>query len=128
MTDTTSPSPETVARDYIALWNETDAARRGALLARQWTAAATYVDPLARAGGAGEIGAYIGGVHQRFPDNRFALIGEAGGHGDHERFRWTLGPAGAEAPIEGSDVITLSGGRVVGVIGFLDKVPAPQPA
>jgi hypothetical protein len=128
MTDTTSPSPETVARDYIALRNETDAARRGALLARQWTAAATYVDPLARAEDAGEIGAYIGGMHQRFPDYRFALIGEAGGHGDHVRFRWSLGPAGAEAPIEGSDVITLSGGRVVGVIGFLDKVPAPQPA
>jgi hypothetical protein len=127
-TDQANPSPETVARDYIALWNETDAARRGALLSRQWTAGATYVDPLARAEGAGEIGAYIGGVHQRFPDYRFTLIGEANGHGDHVRFRWSLGPAGAEAPIEGSDVLTLSGGRVADVIGFLDKVPAPQPA
>jgi hypothetical protein len=33
------------------------------------------------------------------------------------------GPAGAEAPIEGSDVVRLQGGRIAEVIGFLDKVP-----
>lgn len=127
-TDQSNPGPQAVAADYIALWNETDAARRGALLARQWTAGAVYVDPLARAEGPAEIGAYIAGVHDRFPDYRFALIGAADGHSDHVRFRWSLGPAGAEAPIEGSDVVTLVGGRVAGVIGFLDKVPPPQPA
>ena len=114
-----------VATDYITLWNETDADRRSRLLAEQWTTGATYVDPLARADGAAEIGAYIGGVHQRFPEYRFALLGEANGHGDHVRFSWSLGPAGTEAPIEGSDVLTLSGGRVESVIGFLDKVPQP---
>ncbi len=114
-----------VARDYITLWNETDADRRGALLAEQWTAGASYVDPLAKARGPAEVGAYISGVHQRFPDFRFALIGEASGHGDHVRFSWSLGPEGAEAPIEGSDVLTLSGGRIASVIGFLDKVPPP---
>jgi hypothetical protein len=55
------------------------------------------------------------------------LIGDANGHGDHVRFSWSLGPAGGEAPIEGSDVLTLESGRVASVIGFLDKVPAPQP-
>jgi hypothetical protein len=116
---------QTVARDYISLWNETDAGARARRLGAQWTASATYVDPLAKACGAEEIGAYIGGVHQRFPDYRFALIGEASGHGDHVRFSWSLGPAGGEAPIEGSDVLTLEGGRIAGVIGFLDKVPQP---
>ena len=126
MTDANhTPDVKQVARDYISLWNETDAARRGALLARQWTAGASYVDPLAKAHGPAEIGDYIGGVHQRFPDFRFALIGEASGHGDHVRFSWSLGPAGAEAPIEGCDVLTLDGGRIANVIGFLDKVPPP---
>jgi hypothetical protein len=114
-----------IARDYIDLWNETDAARRSALLARQWTPAATYVDPLAKVAGPEEIGAYIGGVHQRFPDFRFALKGDAGGHGEHVRFSWTLGPAVGEAPIEGSDVVTTEDGRIASVIGFLDKVPQP---
>ncbi|HEY2481399.1 MAG TPA: nuclear transport factor 2 family protein [Caulobacteraceae bacterium] len=114
-----------IARDYIALWNETDATRRARLLGEQWTRDATYVDPLAKAAGPDEIGAYIGGVHQRFPDFRFALLGEAEGHGDHLRFSWSLGPAAGEAPIEGSDVVTLQGERIAGVIGFLDKVPQP---
>lgn len=126
MTDTTQATDvRQVARDYITLWNETDADRRGALLSKQWTAGASYVDPLAKVQGPAEIGAYIGGVHQRFPDFRFALIGEASGHGDHVRFSWFLGPAGAEAPIEGSDVLTLDGGRIANVIGFLDRVPPP---
>jgi hypothetical protein len=114
-----------IARDYIALWNETDASRRARLLGEQWTPNATYVDPLAKAAGPNEIGAYIGGVHQRFPDFRFALLGEAEGYGDHLRFSWTLGPAVGEAPIEGSDVVTLQGERIAGVVGFLDKVPQP---
>jgi hypothetical protein len=114
-----------IARDYIALWNEHDASRRARVLGEQWTPDATYVDPLAKAAGADEIATYIGGVHQRFPDFRFALLGEAEGHGDHLRFSWTLGPAAGEAPIEGSDVVTLQGGRIAGVIGFLDKVPQP---
>lgn len=114
-----------IACDYIALWNETDVARRARLLGEQWTAGATYVDPLARADGHDEIGAYIGGVHQRFPDYRFALLGEPSGHGDHLRFSWSLGPSAGEAPIEGSDTVTLEGGRIAGVVGFLDKVPQP---
>ena len=116
-----------IARDYITLWNETDAGVRARRLGEQWTASATYVDPLAKVRGTEEIGAYIGGVHQRFPDYRFALIGEPSGHGDHVRFSWSLGPPAGEALIEGSDVLTLVGGRIAGVIGFLDKVPAPQP-
>ena len=112
-----------IARDYIDLWNETDAEERGRLLANQWTQGATYVDPLAKVAGPAEIGAYIGGVHQRFPDFRFALKGEASGYDGHVRFSWTLGPAVGDAPIEGSDVVTTQGGRIASVIGFLDKVP-----
>jgi len=117
--------PQTIAREYIALWNETDGSRRARLLAEQWAISAIYVDPLAKVAGRDEIGAYIGGVHQRFPDYRFDLIGEANGHGDHVRFSWSLGPDGGEAPIEGSDVLTIEDGQVARVIGFLDKVPPP---
>jgi hypothetical protein len=115
-----------IAADYISLWNEKDASRRARLLGEQWTDGATYVDPLASAAGPDEIGAYIGGVHARFPDYRFALKGEASGYDGHVRFSWTLGPAAGEAPIEGSDVVSLAGGRITKVIGFLDKVP-PSP-
>jgi hypothetical protein len=115
--------PQKVADRYIAAWNETDAARRMVLLREHWNVEATYVDPLASATGIDEIGTLIGGVHQRFPGFRFALLGRADGHGKHVRFSWSLGPVGAEPPIEGSDVVVVSNDRIAGVVGFLDKVP-----
>src|SRR5258708_38607196 len=101
-----------IASDYIALWNETDTARRARLLGEQWTPRATYVDPLAKAAGRDEIGAYIGGVHQRVPGYRFPLLGAAEGHGDHRRFSRTPGPDGTDAPIAGSVVVALAPGRI----------------
>jgi len=69
------------------------------------------------------IDALIAGVHARFPGFSFKLIDEPNGHANFVRFSWSLGPAGGEAPIEGSDVLVMKGGRIGEVIGFLDKVP-----
>lgn len=115
--------PKEIAQRYIATWNETDPRKRAALLDGAWTEDIAYADPLAKAAGYDELSALIGGVQQRFPGFRFALIGEPDGYGDYVRLAWSLGPAGAPAPIEGSDVVTLAGGRIAKVIGFLDKVP-----
>ena len=80
---------------------------------------------MAGVAGIDEIGKLIGGVQQRFPGFRFALLGRADGHGKHVRFSWSLGPEGTEAPIEGSDVLVVDNDRIAGVVGFLDKVPQP---
>ena len=112
-----------IAERYIAAWNETDAQRRQRLLAETWTPDATYVDPIQRGEGLDEISAMIGAVHDRFPGFTFSLAGRPDGHGDYVRFSWGLGPSGAEAPIMGSDVAVLDGGRLRSIIGFLDKVP-----
>jgi hypothetical protein len=112
-----------VAEQYIALWNETDAARRLALLETHWTSDARYVDPLMQGGGRTQISALVGGVHQRYPGFRFKLKGQADAHGEHLRFSWTLGPSGAEDLIEGTDFVRLEAGKVREVTGFLDKVP-----
>jgi hypothetical protein len=112
-----------IAEDYIAVWNEPDASARRARLAAGWTTGAAYADPIARADGVAAISELIAGVQGRFPAFRFALAGEPSGHGEFVRFRWTLGPAEGEPPIEGSDVVVLDGGRISRVIGFLDKLP-----
>ena len=116
--------PQTVADRYIAVWNKTDAKRRRALLAENWTETAAYADPLMRGRGSDEIDALIAAVHERFPGFRFAISGLADGHGDHVRFAWQLGAEGAEAVIKGTDVVLIEGGRIAQVIGFLDQVPA----
>lgn len=113
-----------IAETYIALWNETDKEIRIGLLEKYWSKDATYVDPIMSGAGHAQVDELIGGVQQRFPDFRFALIGEPDGYDGHVRFSWGLGPAGADAPIKGSDVVTVDGGRLTSVIGFLDQVPA----
>jgi hypothetical protein len=117
-------TPDAIANTYIEIWNETDEGRRIDLIRQHWTADATYVDPLAKVTGPQEISTLIGGVQSRFPGFRFSLLGPPNGHGDYVRFSWSLGPPSQEAPIGGSDVVELAGGRLSRVIGFLDKVPA----
>ena len=119
MTDTAA-----IADRYIAVWNETDAERRRALLARTFTESGTYRDPLMQAEGHEQIGALVDAVHTRFPGFRFALAGRADGYGDRIRFSWEFGPEGGEGLIKGTDFAVLDGERLQAVTGFLDQVPA----
>ncbi|VWX55704.1 Polyketide cyclase [Burkholderiales bacterium 8X] len=111
------------AEQYIAAWNETDAARRLDLLQAGWTEDARYIDPMAKAEGRTQIAALIEGVQQRFPGFRFKLKGTPDAHGEHLRFSWMLGPEGAQDLIEGTDFARLAAGKLQAVTGFLDKVP-----
>ena len=118
MTDAT-----TIAGRYIALWNERTRSRRREMLSQDWTADATYVDPLMNGAGHDGVDALIAGVQQKFPDFKFTLIGQPNGHGDHLRFSWGLGPDGADSPIKGTDFAVLKDGRIRAITGFLDQVP-----
>ena len=118
MTDAT-----TIAERYLAVWNETDAERRRALITEAWTESCTYVDPLMRGEGPDAIEALVAGVQQRFPDFQFRLLGAANGFGNYVRFSWQLGPANADGPIQGTDFVELADGRIRRVTGFLDRVP-----
>ncbi|MEJ8854073.1 nuclear transport factor 2 family protein [Variovorax robiniae] len=112
-----------IAQRYIALWNETDAARRQQMLESGWAEDARYVDPMGQASGREEISSMIGVVHAHYPGFRFALAGKADAHGDNLRFSWTLGPSGAADLIQGTDFARLDDGKLQSVTGFLDKVP-----
>jgi len=117
-------TPSTVAKDYIALWNEPDESRRLMMLADTWTKDATYVDPIMCGKGHGEISALVGAVHAKFPGFVFSLIGSADGYGDYLRFSWSFGPVGSNAVIKGTDYVRVSGDQIATVTGFLDLVPA----
>lgn len=115
---------DTLATDYIAVWNETDPTRRRAAVERLWSADGRYVDPMAAASGPVEIDATIGAVQDQFSGWTFRLAGPVDAHHDQARFQWELGPAGVEAPIVGFDVVERdSEGRLIQVLGFLDRVP-----
>ncbi|MFD1815772.1 nuclear transport factor 2 family protein [Rhodococcus gannanensis] len=116
---------DALATRYIAVWNETDAAVRRAAIEDLWAPDGRYVDPAVAAHGHDDIDATIGAVQAQFPGMRFRLRGPVDGHHEQARFGWQLGPAGAEDLVEGFDVVERDAdGRLVHVLGFLDKVPA----
>jgi hypothetical protein len=116
---------DAVVERYLAVWNETDPARRRALIAQHWADDAHYHDPVMEGAGHAGIDAMVQGAQQQFAGLRFRQLGAAEGHGRYVRFAWELGPPDGPAPIVGSDVAVLAAdGRLQQVIGFLDRVPA----
>lgn len=119
------PNAETIALDYLAVWNEADAGRRLAQMEGRWSDAATYVDPMMAADGRRAICDMIETARAKFPGLGFSLSGKPDGHGPFVRFSWDLGPEGGAAIAGGTDIVRLdAGGRISEVVGFLDNVPA----
>lgn len=114
----------TLVDRYIAVWNETDAETRRALIAQTFTESAHFIDPLQQADGQSGIDTLVQGVQQKFPAYRFRRAGGADGFGTHVRFRWQLVPEGSEPLVEGTDFGEIVEGRLHRVTGFFDKVPA----
>jgi hypothetical protein len=112
------------AEHYIAMWNETDAVARRALVDELWAEDARYVDPMVEVTGRAEIDATVAAVQRQFTGLEFRLVGDVDAHHQQARFGWELGPAGHEALVVGFDVAERdAAGRLTQVLGFLDKVP-----
>ncbi|MGY1672065.1 nuclear transport factor 2 family protein [Geodermatophilus sp. SYSU D00710] len=115
-----------LADRYLAAWNEGDPTARRALVDALFTEDVRYTDPLADVAGRDGLDGLIAAVRSRFPGFVFRLAGPADAHHDQVRFRWHLGPDGAEPPVTGFDVAVTDGdGRIRTVLGFLDRVPSP---
>lgn len=115
-------NPKTIADRYISLWNESDPARRRAIMAEAWTPAGRYVDPLMSGEGREGVAAMIEAARAQFPGHSFALRGEPDGYGNHVRFSWSLAPDAGPPVAFGTDVAVLDADeRIESVIGFLDQ-------
>lgn len=116
-------NPQAIAEQYLAAWNERDAAARRAKVANLFTLDAPYVDPLMRGAGHAGIDALIGAAQQHFPGHRFVQAGAADGHNQSLRFSWTLQAPDGRTVAGGTDFATLDAdGRLAAVTGFLDNV------
>jgi hypothetical protein len=114
----------TTVHNYIAVWNETGADERRALIAGTFTDDATYLDPIMSGNGAAEIDAMIAGAQAQFPGTRFELSMGPDLHHDRVRFAWRLVSAAEGAPVAaGVDFATVADdGRLRDVVGFLEPV------
>jgi hypothetical protein len=114
-----------IAQRYIDVWNETDPARRRALVEEVFTEDSGYTDPLGEVRGWAGIDEFIAGAQAQFAGMRFSLGGDVDAHHDTARFHWHLNAPGAEEPVViGFDVVAAENGRLRQVYGFLDKIPA----
>lgn len=118
-----------LAERCLAMWNETDDARRRALIARTWTEDARYLDPLQRGEGHAGLDAMVRAVQARFPGLRFRRAGPADGFQDRLRVAWAFGPEDGPPVATGLDIaIIAADGRLREVTGFLDPAPATRGA
>ena len=110
---------------YIAAWNETDAARRRALIERTWTETATYLDPMLESERQAGIDTMIQQVQTRFPGHRFRRTSEVDAHHDRIRFTWELAPEGGPAVVKGTDYgVVAADQRLQAITGFFDQTAA----
>ncbi len=123
-------NPKEPVERYLAAWNERDAAKRRAIVAKAWTEDANYTDPHRSGDGHAGISAMIATVHERFNDAyQFRLKDGVDAYGDRVRFQWEAGGT-KEAPLHfvGTDFGVLSAdGRLKAVTGFVDEAPAAPP-
>src|SRR3954469_2519270 len=112
----------TVVDAYIAMWNETDAEARRAMVARAFGDDATYLDPLMAGEGPAGIDAMVAGAQAQFPGVRFELSAGPAHHHDRRRCaRRMVGASGAGELARGVDFATLTAdGRLRSVTGFLE--------
>lgn len=114
-----------LVEQYLAVWNETDAAARRRLIGEVFAADGRYTDPLADVRGADALDAVVGAAQAQFPGLVFRPAGPVDAHHGIARFGWELGPAEGDALVVGFDVaVTGEDGLIHSVLGFLDKVPA----
>ena len=118
---TLQADPETIARNYLAVWNDADQASRLANLQAGWSPGVRYADPLMSGETPSGISTMIDGARGQFPGHGFVLRGKPDGHGNVVRFSWDLVSAGGRKVAGGTDVVKLDAdGKLEEIIGFLD--------
>lgn len=109
---------------YIAIWNETDEAKRQKLIEQIWTPNASYVDPLAQVAGYDGINALIAGVHAQFPGSKFRRTGAIDAHHNCVRFGWEMAFQGQSAFAGGIDIGHIENEKLQSIVSFLDFAPS----
>ena len=129
-TDTNTPatdtsSLETTVDAYLESWNETDPAKRAALIQQSLGADLWYRDPMLEADGLEAYDAMIAAVQAQFPGLVMRRTSPVDTHHDLVRFNWALGAPGQDPVFAGLDVAkTDAAGKLHRIIGFVPETIA----
>ncbi len=111
--------PETLIDNYIAIWNETDATQRRALIERTWAENGHYKDPLLEATGHDGIDAMTAGFQQTYPGHTFEQMPDSV---SGNRFGWKLVEPEGTVFMTGEDTCELDdSGRFTSILGAFNQ-------
>ena len=118
-----------VVDTYIAMWNETDTAKRAELIASAWSATARYQDPLLEAEGHQALSEMVATVHSHYPGHQFRRVSAVDMHHELVRFGWELfGPDGS-ITVAGIDVgVVDDDGKLLRIAGFFGDLSQSEAA
>jgi hypothetical protein len=109
---------------YMAAWNEPEAAVRGALLAQCWSDGGVYVDPKVSLTGRDALNAHIATVRASRPGARLEFMSGIDIHHNVVRFLWRLVRADGTCGDTSIDFGEVgSDGRLIKIVGFFGPAP-----
>jgi hypothetical protein len=113
-----------IVTKYMAAWNETDVARRNALLEQCWVDGGIYVDPGVELAGRDELAQHIAKMQAGRPGARLEFMSGVDVHHRVVRFLWrlvradgTFGDTSIDCGEIGPD------GRLIKIVGFFGAAP-----
>jgi SnoaL-like domain len=119
----------TTVDTYLAMWNETDPARRAEHIRAAWAEDGTYVDPQLEAAGHQALDTMVAAVHERFPGSRFRRLSAVDAHHRQLRFAWELAAPDGGVVVAGIDVGELApDGRLRSITGFFGELAEAEAA
>jgi SnoaL-like domain len=109
---------------YVAMWNETDTARRAELVRTAWRPDGCYTDPQFTAVGHAALERMIATAQQQFHDHHLRLASGLDIHHDEARFSWEVIAADGAPALTGIDFGSFAAdGRLTRVVGFFGDLP-----
>ncbi len=119
-----SNSISILLRRNLDVFDESDPARRRALIDEIFTEDCVFCDPnkgIYR--GRDEIDRIAGAIKATHPDFQYQPIAEPDVSGDGGRIQWVSGRPGEAPAYAGTDFIVAREGRIAAVYLFFDKLP-----
>ena len=115
----------TVVTQYMAAWNEHEAAARDALLQQCWSDGGVYVDPNVLLTGREALGGHIATVQASRPGARLEFMSGIDVHHNVVRFLWRLVRADGTCGDTSIDFGEVGpDGRLVKIVGFFGPPPS----
>jgi hypothetical protein len=110
----------TMLTKHLALWSETDEARRTPVIAEIYTEDIHFVDPFFTISGQPQINALIADLLEQNPGYVFRLAGPVEAHHNVAYVGWQFGPSTAPAAVTGRDFFVLVDERIQVIYTFID--------